>query len=297
MILESIIGTRTKLRILTCLTQYQDGLTRNRIAEVINLNHRNVYEQITDLEFFGIIKNENKQYSLNKNHYLYDAIDIFLPLGRFYENHIREQLYNKTFFHEKFNPHYYIGGYSAAIRFVTLYDYFVDLIHVGIERKYYTTAVKQLKVLNHLSDISVGKFVPGALNICLFPIDAIPSDIEYSNGCYYTSNTRGIIECFQHPAGLMEYGQVLLLLQSADEEVVDFTLLHDELKKNDFPLNLQYILALLSLNRSQHSIKEFSFDLKHEHLKKIESLLGPDLSSSYQHAVIEAIRTITGMEG
>ena len=53
--IDVLLGSKTKVKILQMLTIYPEGLTRNKIAEYSSLHPNNIYDQIEDLVFFDIV--------------------------------------------------------------------------------------------------------------------------------------------------------------------------------------------------------------------------------------------------
>ena len=288
--LQAILGTKTKLKILEQLCTYPEGLNRYALAKLSKVNVRVVYEQIEDLVFLDIVKHSEKIYYLNKSHPLYETICSLFVLETEIVNTMEYSIHG--FLHDKLQYKYYIGGYDAAMQYVTSLDYTENIIHIGMKRDIYKEMCQKLQLLNAFDVFSFNQLNPEKLSIIAFPIDTIHDDIIkgtiHGHEVYIASVTRGIVECFIY-SGISTYGKCLLLLYNAYEKLLDNNLFVKLYKQNLFPPELIYIINL-SL---EHELNGFS-----SIMGKITKMY--DLSEKerrvYYQAFIEAKRTIYGEE-
>ncbi len=286
--IEVILGSKTKVKILEILAKFPDGLTRNKIAEYSSLHPNNIYDQIDDLLFLDILTTKSKVYQLNPNHLLYETIKSFFQLFIEYSENFSTNIV--SFIHSKLKNNYYFTGYFAATRSITPIDYSENILNIAILKPYYEYFNKKFSMVKTIENISYQRLEPGKLSIFSHEQESIPADVKMEKynetDIYLSSITRGIIDCFKFP-GTSDYGKCLILIQNEREELIDYSILKEEYIHNSIPTNLQYVIKELA-NKSigsfqqlkKHSIKE----IKIEEEKKV--LL--------QKAIKEAIATVQG---
>lgn len=286
--IEAILGSKTKVKILEILTKYPDGLTRNKIAEYSLLHPNNIYDQIDDLLFLDIVKKQNKNYLLNPDHALYDTFKSFFQVVMEYSNQFSSGIL--SFLHSKLTNHYYITGYFSATRMITPIDYSENVLNVVILKDQYTYFSKKFSLLTTTENISYQKVEAGKLTLFTHEQDFIPADIkiEKINGqeIYLSSITRGTIDCFRYE-GVSDYGKCLILLQNETEGLLDNSLLIKEYEQSNLPLTLQFVLKEMA-KMNIGTFQQFS-DLK-EKTKQIKERK----KLSLEKALKEAITTVQG---
>ena len=286
--LEVILGSKTKVKILEILSEYPDGLTRNKIAEYSSLHPNNIYDQIDDLLFLDIIATNGKIYFLNSNHLLYETLRSFFQLFTEYTHHFSNNII--PFISSKLTTNYYFTGYFAATRMITPIDYSENLINIVIVSPHYSYFDKKLALLTTLENISYQKLEPGKVSIFAHEGKDIPADVklEKYNGqdIFLSSITRGIIDCFRYP-GTSDYGKCLILIQNEQEGLLDYSILTEEYKNNTIPIDLQFIIQKLV------DIAFGSFQqMKNVTQKSIQ--IAEEKRNSLHKTLIEAISTVEG---
>ncbi len=305
MLLEAILGTRTKIRMLACLMEHPEGLTRKRLADLSQVSHRAVYEQIKDLEFLEIVIKKKNHYHLNETHFLYHALLDILQMGLLHEQLLEEKILE--FIHQHLGTNYYIGGFLAATRNITLMDYHVEIIHVGVVKKYHEEAITKFKILNSHHRVAINEFVSGKMTLYFFKTSKIPPDVLLEDGVYQASLSRGVIECFILP-GLTPYGQVLTFMENLKENLLDVELMAkivQEFTTDDIPDTHQLVNFFVFLE----ALKDFFIDTSRRpgwlDDGKTKILLDihqqghgdPKLKETYRRALQNVLGTMIGDEG
>lgn len=286
--LNILLGSKTKVKILQILSSFPDGLSRYKIAEFSALHPNNIYDQIEDLVFFDIISKQGKVYTLNPNHPLFESIKSFFLLFSDFSSHFSASII--PFIHSKLSPHYYFTGFFAASRMITPIDYTESVLNIAIIKPFYQSLIQQLSLLSTFEDISFQSFQPGKLSLFVHEVSSIPSDVHLDSfnnqDMYLASVTTGIIDSFKLP-GISDYGKCLVLLQNDSDNILDYFILKDRIKHDSIPLNMLIVLHEFS----NHDIGNFN------QLQGIISL--PDeskdlINESLQNAITESINTVLG---
>lgn len=241
--LNILLGSKTKVKILEILSSFPDGLSRNKIAEFSALHPNNIYDQIDDLVFFDIISKQGKLYLLNPDHPLYETIKSFFLLFNDFSNHFSDSLI--PFIHSKLSPHYYFTGFFAASRMITPIDYTESVLNIAIAKPFYQSVIQKLSLLSTFEDISFQSFQPGKISLFIHEVASIPADVHLDSfnnqDMYLASVTTGTIDSFILP-GISDYGKCLVLLQNDSDGLIDYSILKDRLIKNSIPLNMLVVL-------------------------------------------------------
>lgn len=288
-LIETIFGNKTKVKIIEILVQFPDGLTRNKIAEYSSLHPNNIYDQIDDLVFLDILTINGKLYLLNPNYVLFESLKSFIQLFTDYSENFSFHIV--PFIHSKLKNQYYVTGYFAATRLITLIDYRENLLNIAILKPHYEYFNKKLSLLASIENISYQTLEAGKLSIFSFEQDSIPIDVKIErfeeSDIFLSSITRGIIDCFRLP-GTSDYGKCLILLQNELEGLLDYSILKEEYNSDTIPSNLLFVIHKL-VDKHIGSFQQLkSFDKK---TIKIEE----DKRVSLQKALHEAISTVQGI--
>lgn len=305
MLLEAILGTRTKIRMLTCLMQHPEGITRKSLADLSDVSHRMVYDQVKDLEFLEIVIRKGNRYYLNEKHFLYHALLDILQMGLLHERQLEERILE--FIHQKLKPHYYIGGFLAATRYITLVDYHATIIHVGVPNDWYDDAVQKFQVLKHHQRFSINEMNPDKTVLYFFKTPRIPSDVQLDHEIYYASLTRGTLECFILP-GIIPYGQALVFLENLKEGLLDVHQLKHVIQGDGMLVHTtDQLRAFFTFLKALRDILTIEKNLPkwiiQDEIKELMNLIPKNITStnqlitSYQKAIREALSTIIGDEG
>ncbi len=247
--LELLLGTRTKVRLLKVLAESENPLTRNELARKTQSGIRSTYGQTEELIAIGVLKeieNGRCRLALDPEFPFYDSIrDLFLS-GRDYPVIPQDVL---KLMDRICGDNYYIGAFTAARQRITPVDYDPQIYMVNILKKHYPRLSPRVKVLGKLSGVRVYEEMgdAGEMTIIANVCENIPPDvkrIDYLNvEVWMASVERGIIECLTEKTPFTLYGTYLALVQNRLDNVLD----QDYLKKLAIEENcLPLILSVMS---------------------------------------------------
>jgi hypothetical protein len=225
--LELLLGTRTKVRLLKILAASGNPMTRNELARITHSGTRSTYEQIEELIAIGVLKeieNGHCRLALDPEFPFYDSIrDLFLS-GRDYPGIPQDIL---KLVDRICGDNYYLGAFTAARQRITPVDYDPQIYMVNILKKPYPGLSPRIKVLGKLPGVRVYEKIgeAGEMTIITNACENIPPDvkrIDYLNvDVWIASVERGIIECLTGKTPFMLYGTYLGLLQNMLDNVID----------------------------------------------------------------------------
>jgi hypothetical protein len=225
--LELLLGTRTKVRLLKVLAESGDPMTRNELAKITHSGTRSTYEQIEELIAIGVLKeieNGRSKVALNPEFPFYDCIrDLFL-LGRDYPGIPQDVL---KMVDRICGDNYYLGAFTGARQSITPVDYDPQIYIVNILKKHYPKLSPRVMTLNKLPGVRVYEKMgeAGEMTIIANACKNIPPDvkrIDYLNvDVWIASVERGIIECLTGKTPFTLYGTYLALLQNRLDNVID----------------------------------------------------------------------------
>lgn len=289
--LELLLGTRTKVRLLKVLAESGDPMTRNELARITHSGTRSTYEQIEELIAIGVLKeieNGRSRLALDPEFPFYDSIrDLFLS-GRDYPGIPQDVL---KLVDRICSDNYYLGAFTAARQRITPVDYDPQIYMVNILKKHYPGLSPRVMVLGKLSGVRVYEKIgeAGEMTIIANACENIPPDvkrIDYLNvEVWIASVERGIIECLTGKTPFTLYGTYLALLQNRLDNVMD----QDYLKKLAIEENcLPRFLAVMS-EFNEVSEKEI-FPLTEEE----RSIAGEAKAAVDKKEIKHAINTVMG---
>ncbi len=225
--LELLLGTKAKVRILTVLAASGDPLTRNELARITHSGTRSTYEQIEELIAIGVLKeieNGRIKLALDPEFPFYDNIrDLFLS-GRDYPGIPQDVL---KMVDRICGDNYYLGAFTAARQGITPVDYDPSVYMVNILKKHYPRLSPRVKALGKLPGVRVYESMgeAGEMTIIANACENIPPDVkrnDYLNvEVWIASVERGIIECLTGKTPFILYGIYLALLQNRLDNVMD----------------------------------------------------------------------------
>jgi hypothetical protein len=225
--LELLLGTRTKVRLLKILASSGNPMTRNELARITHSGTRSTYEQIEELIAIGVLKeieNGRCRLALDPEFPFYDSIrDLFLS-GRDYPGIPQDVL---KLVDRICGDNYYIGAFTAARQRITPVDYDPQIYMVNILKKHYPGLSPRIKVLGKLSGVRIYEEMgeAGEMTVIVNACETIPPDvkrIDYLNvDVWIASVERGIIECLNGKTPFALYGIYLALLQNRLDNVID----------------------------------------------------------------------------
>ncbi len=289
--LELLLGTRTKVRLLKVLAESGDPMTRNELARITHSGTRSTYEQIEELIAIGVLKeieNGRSRLALDPEFPFYDSIrDLFLS-GRDYPGIPQDVL---KLVDRICSDNYYLGAFTAARQRITPVDYDPQIYMVNILKKHYPGLSPRVMVLGKLSGVRVYEKIgeAGEMTIIANACENIPPDvkrIDYLNvEVWIASVERGIIECLTGKTPFTLYGTYLAMLQNRLDNVMD----QDYLKKLAIEENcLPRFLAVMS-EFNEVSEKEI-FPLTEEE----RSIAGEAKAAVDKKEIKHAINTVMG---
>lgn len=225
--LELLLGTKTKVRLLKVLAASGDPMTRNELANLTHSGIRSTYEQIEELVAIGVLKeieNGRSRIVLDPEFPFYDSIrDLFLS-GKDYPGIPQDVL---KMVDRICGDNYYFGAFTAARQRITPIDYDPQIYMVNILKKHYPGLSTRVMALGKLPRVSVYENMEEAreMTIIVNTCENIPPDVkknDYLNvEVWIASVERGIIECLTGKTPFTIYGTYLALLQNMLDNVMD----------------------------------------------------------------------------
>ncbi len=225
--LELLLGTKTKVRLLKVLAASGDPMTRNELARLTHSGTRSTYEQIEELIAIGVlmeIENGRSRVALDPEFPFYDSIrDLFIS-GRDYPGIPQDIL---KMVDRICGDSYYLGSFTAARQRITPVDYDPQIYMVNILKKHYPSFLPRIMALGKLPGVRVHENMgeEGDMIIIASACENIPPDvkrIDYLNvEVWIASVERGIIECLTGKTPFTLYGAYLALLQNMLDNVID----------------------------------------------------------------------------
>lgn len=236
MLLETIFGTKTKIRIITALASADEPKTRNQIVQECGGSVQGIYEQIEELIGAGIIKEENNKVSLDKDFPFYDDITNLILVTKSYLTDMKSVL---SRIDEILSDGYYMGGFWGARQKIIPIDYETKSLRINI----LALNKKIKKRLIALSSISELNFI--LKNIEKMPKDVICAEL-FGAEIWVASIERGIIESLQFE-DCSAYGAYLVMIQNLIDRTVEKEKLMEISK--EYGLHEKILAALQAINK------------------------------------------------
>lgn len=284
--LELLLGTRTKVRLLKVLAASGNPMTRNELARKTRSGIKSTYEQIEELIAIGVLKeieNGRSKVALDPEFPFYDSIrDLFIS-GRDYPGIPQGVL---KLVDRICGDNYYLGAFTAARQRITPIDYDPQIYIVNILKKCYPELTPRVMALGKLSGVrgyeKMGE--AGEMTIIANACEKIPPDvkrIDYLNlDVWMASVERGIIECLTGKTPFIQYGTYLAMLQNRLDNVIDLEYLRKlAIEENSLPL----VLSVMS-EFNEVSGKEI-FPLTEEEMSMTRKAMTKVDKKDIKHAV------------
>ncbi len=226
--LELLLGTRTKVRLLQLLAESGEGapMTRNELARATKSGIRSTYEQVEELIAIGALKETGRKVVLAPEFPFYDALRELLLSSKNYPGTAQDVL---GLVDMNCGDKYYIGAFTAARQAITPVDYDPSTYVVRILKKFYPKLYPRIRALGKLPGVKVEENPMTGGEVATLVVEAcesIPPDVKrvdfLGTGVWMASIERGIVECLV--AGnttFTIYGTYLALLQNGIEKAVD----------------------------------------------------------------------------
>jgi hypothetical protein len=226
--LEAVLGTRAKVRMLRALATAGHPLTRHELARAARSGMRSTYEQVEELLALGVVRevagprtrveldpefplhDELRGLLLSEGDLLGTAGDILAAVDRIC------------------GDGYYIGAFTAARARITPVDYDPPFYLVNVLEAGWARLCPRLRALGRLDNVRVGEDGTdgtGDVTLILASCSKIPSDAARTQvrgaDVWLCSAERGIVECLARKTPFSEYGAYLALLQNRVDGVLD----------------------------------------------------------------------------
>ncbi len=226
--LELILGTRTKIKLLQALAQSSRSMTRNELVKMTGSGLRSTYEQVEELIGLGVLKetvNGRIRVALDPEFPLHDKLRDLLLSGTDYLRTPQDVL---AAVDRICGDKYYLGSFTAARRKINPVDYDPPVYAVNILKDHYKHLYPRLRVLGKIANIKVyekNMDEAGDVTIITYACNNIPPDIVRTDflgiEVWVASVERGIIECLVRKTPFTLYGAYLALLQNRLDNVLD----------------------------------------------------------------------------
>ena len=217
---ELLLGTRTRVRILSYLLTTEEGMTRHGLAKEIGGGIGPMYEQVDHFIALGVLEErDDGSIFIDRSFPFMDTLTDLVLVGADYFDH-PDVLLGRI--DRLFGDDYYVTGYMAACQNGFPVDYEQNTVLIAILGD--NIRVKRyIRVLDVASTMKVSYFV----------VDSIGRDIKrvdiYGTRIWMASLERGLVDCLEQGECPI-YPVVLLLLQNRD--VLDWTKLLTMLKNS-----------------------------------------------------------------
>ncbi|PWB51230.1 MAG: hypothetical protein C3F06_10450 [Candidatus Methanoperedenaceae archaeon] len=225
--LELLLGTRTKVKLLKVLAASGDPMTRNELAHITHSGNRSTYEQIEELIAIGVLKeieNGRSRLALDPEFPFYDSIrDLFLSV-RDYPGIPQDIL---KMVDRICKDNYYLGAFTAARQKITPIDYDPPIYMVNILKKFYPGLSPRVMALGKLPGVRAYENMGEAGEMTIIPntCENIPPDVKRIDHLnvevWIASVERGIIECLTRKTPFTKYGTYLALLQNRLDNAIN----------------------------------------------------------------------------
>ncbi|PKK81315.1 MAG: hypothetical protein CVT47_03085 [Thermoplasmata archaeon HGW-Thermoplasmata-2] len=230
-LLETIFGTKTKIRIISALASSETPKTRHELAKESGGSLARAYEQIEELIGAGVLKDENGKITLDDSFPFYDAVkDLFIASAGHLSG-IRGALVRID---ALLGDGYYVGGFWAARQSMVPIDYDTDALLVNVLE---FNAKKERRLLA-VSQIS-------GIKIAARSIERMPKDVvrlkAFGAETWIAGAERGTVEALLLK-DCSAYGAYLVLLQNLMEGIVRKEKLLESAKEYGIE---DFVLALL----------------------------------------------------
>ena len=208
--LESILGTKTKIRILDIVTTFGGPMKRNRIVKERGGSMHGTYEQIEELIGAGVLKEEDSRISYNDSFPFLDDLKNLILSSSGYLRQLQDVLRRLDIL---FKDRYYVGGFLAGRKNIVPLDYDTSTVLFCVLE---FTKRDELRI----------KGLDGASAYELIgqPLEQMPKDIArdqvFGVEVWIASAERGIVESFTQK-DCTSYAAYLILLQNLMDSDLD----------------------------------------------------------------------------
>jgi len=246
-LLENILGTRTKVRMITALARSEEPKTRYELFTECGGSAHGLYDQVEQLIATGVVRVDDGKVSLDQEFIFYDhLINLVMSM----EAHVTDLEWALSRLDELLGEGYYIGGFWAARQETVPYDYEAPGILVNVVKHDRTQEIR----LETLSNVS-------GYDITARSIDFIPDDVTRTstfNAEYWTAGIeRGLVESLL-TLDCSTYGAYLLFVQNIMESDIDL----EAVKRYslEMPVGKEYVLALINAFNDNSGREMMSLD-------------------------------------
>jgi len=215
---ELLLGTRTRVRILTYLLSVEHGMTRHALAKEIGGGIGPMYEQVDRFIALGVLEERiNGNIFIDRSFPFLDTLTDLVLAGANYFDH-PDVLLGRI--DRLFGDDYYVTGYLAACQNGFPVDFeqntvMISVLGDNIHIKRY------IRALNDATPMKISYFVVGSIGRDIKRMEI------YGNRIWIASLERGLVDCLEQRECPI-YPVVLLLLQNRD--VLDWARLLEILK-------------------------------------------------------------------
>lgn len=227
--LELLLGTRTKVRLLQLLAESEAPMTRNELAKATNSGIRSTYEQVEELIAIGALKEAGRRVVLEPEFPFYDTLRELLLSSKNYPSTAQDVL---GLVDKNCGDKYYIGSFTAARQAITPVDYDPTTYVVRILKKSYPKFYPRIRALGKLPGVEVEvkeKTMTGdagdVATLVVAACESIPPDVKrvdfLGTQVWMASIERGIVECLAGDTAFTIYGAYLALLLNGMEGAID----------------------------------------------------------------------------
>lgn len=266
---ELLLGSRTRVRILTHLLSVEQGMTRHALAKEIGGGVGPVYEQVDRFIALGVLEErDNGNIFIDRSFPFMDTLTDLVLAGVDYFDHPDVILGRID---RLFGDDYYVTGYLAACQNGFPIDYEQNTVLIAI--LYDNVHIKRfLRVLDVASQMKVSHFVVGSIGRDIKRMDI------YGTRIWMASLERGLLDCLEQGECPI-YPVILLLLQNRD--VLDWanllTMLENSPHRKTF-------------GTAAHTLMELGLDVPQEVKIALPNTKDPDVVK----AVKDAYQTLMG---
>ena len=246
--LEAVLGTRAKVRMLRALATAGAPLTRHELALAARSGMRSTYEQVEELLALGVVRElpgPRTRVELESEFPLHDELRGLLLAEGDLLSTVGDIL---SAVDRICGDGYYIGAFTAARATITPVDYDPPFYLVNVLEAGWARLSPRLRALGRLDNIRVGeKGTDGTGDVTLvlarcqkIPPDAARTRVQGAD-VWLCSVERGIVECLARKTPFSDYGTYLALLQNRLDGALDTKRLCDTAREENV---LQKLLAV-----------------------------------------------------
>ena len=215
---ELLLGSRTRVRILTHLLSVEQGMTRHALAKEIGGGVGPVYEQVDRFIALGVLEErDNSNIFIDRSFPFMDTLTDLVLAGVDYFDHPDVILGRID---RLFGDDYYVTGYLAACQNGFPIDFEQNTVMISILGD--NIHVKRyVRALNDATQMNISYFVVGSIGRDIRRMNI------YGTRIWMASLERGLVDCLEQGECPI-YPVILLLLQNRD--VLDWGRLLEILK-------------------------------------------------------------------